>query len=256
MDTSTLILVVALVLAVAIGPPVGFVLARRRLERKLQGRMDRSNRFSDLDAQVRSLSGPEPPGPGIGFRGTPAVTAPGADRPAFDRPAFDRRAAEPLPVPAELHASGAGRFVHDPPTFDASPPGPPPAARPPAVTVQAADRPEARPDAATTGPSAHSSDGSAPTRAAGEVTESPKFRPIADHVEDAVKLRLSWLHQVPTGRLLALHRLGYDDPVKIANLRPVEVSRLARALHVAEQEIEEEWMPAARRELGMRRFGA
>lgn len=251
MDTSTLILVVALVLAVAIGPPVGFVLARRRLERKLQGRMDRTHRFADLDAQVRSLSGPEPPDPGVRFRGTPTGTSPVADRPAFDR-----RTAEPLPVPEELHAPGAGRFVHDPPTFGTSPPGPPPAARTPAGTVPAADRAEARPGATTAGPPAHSSDGSAPAQRAAEVTESPKFRPIADHVEDAVKLRLSWLHQVPTGRLLALHRLGYDDPVKIANLRPVEVSRLARALHVAEQEIEEEWMPAARRELGMRRFGA
>jgi hypothetical protein len=95
----------------------------------------------------------------------------------------------------------------------------------------------------------------APPEARGTATathDSPSFRPIADLVEEAITDRLSWLERLSTGRLLMLHQLGYDDPVKIANLRPAEVSRLARALQVNEDEILTEWIPAARKELGMR----
>lgn len=271
MDSSTVILIVALVLSIVAGPALGFAWARRRLAARDRLRADRSARFADLDDSLRHLSSsgfdsPEPTGaPAASAAPDLRGAAPRTVRPP-ERPGTV--GATPLVAPgaARIDTRGAAhplasrRFDFEPPVF-----GDPPAARPPAdhgtpmpQSAFVGDSAPPEPDAtAIVIPETTSDphDESAPHETPGTVTpthDSPSFRPIADLVDEAITDRLSWLERLSTGRLLMLHQLGYDDPVKIANLRPAEVSRLARALQVNEDEILTEWIPAARKELGMR----
>ena len=158
------------------------------------------------------------------------------------------------------HPLASRRFDFEPPVFGEAPTSQPPADRgyPTPQSPFFEDAPTPEPHFSTSpapGTAVGPPDEPAPPEAPGPSMStygSPSFRPIADIVDEAITDRLSWLERLSTGRLLRLHQLGYDDPVKIANLRPAEVTRLARALQVTEDEILTEWIPAARKELGMR----
>lgn len=290
MDSSTVILIVALVLSIVAGPAIGFALARRRLAARDRMRADRSARFADLDDSLRNLSstgsppseptgrppvasnpGRQSPSPSE-LHGAPPPVQPGAARPPSAggaHPLASRRFDFEPPVFGEASTprTSTERFTRDP---DAGSFGPAPVPGSVASADPGPDHPSDRPgEPAPTG----TPDETAPTGTPGETVptaarrepvptaagtevvpahESPKFLPIADIVERAVADRLSWLDRLSSGRLLMLHQLGYDDPVKIANLRPAEISRLARTLQLTEDEILTEWIPAARKELGMR----
>ena len=271
MDSSTVILIVALVLSIVAGPALGFAWARRRQAAKDRLRADRSARFADLDDSLRHLSSsgfatPEPGGVQTGaappdLRGSPPPVVSSAERPGTKgaAPLVSPGAARP-DTRGAAHPLASRRFDFEPPVFMDAPASRPsvdrdtPAPQPSYVEDFAAPEPLSSTNVAPE-LAADPHDEPTPPKAPGpamQTYDSPSFRPIADIVEQAITDRLSWLERLSTGRLLLLHQLGYDDPVKIANLRMTEVSRLARTLQVNEDEILTEWIPAARKELGMR----